>query len=64
MRLVLLHIQCPRIKNWKKGGMLPTTNKTLKVHLYHLIFHIKHSPGVHADKNIKDSIGTQLAHKK
>ena len=36
---------------FQKGGIFPTTNKTLKVHLYHLIFHIKHSSGVHADRN-------------
>ena len=84
MRLVLLHIQCPRFINWKKGakgpmiffggggiglrrwgmwpiitskgGIFPTTNKTLKVHSYHFIFHIKHSSGVHADRNSKDLI--------
>ena len=39
-----------------KGDIFPTTNKTLKVHLYHLIFHIKHSSGDHADRKIKDSI--------
>ena len=27
-----------------------------KVHSYHLIFHIKHLSGVHADRNIKDLI--------
>ena len=31
---------------FQKGGIFPTTNKTLKVHSYHLIFHIKHSSGV------------------
>ena len=41
---------------FQKGGIVPTTNKTLKVHSYHLIFHIKHSSGVHTDRNIKDSI--------
>ena len=41
---------------FQKGGIFPTTNKTLKVHSYHLIFHIKHSSGVHADRNSKDSI--------
>ena len=40
---------------FKKGGIYPTTNKTLKGHSYHLIFHIKRSSGVHADRNIKDS---------
>ena len=39
-----------------KGGHFPNTNKTLKAHSYHLIFHIKHSSDVHADRNIKDSI--------
>ena len=39
---------------FQKGGIFPTTNKTLKVHSYHLIFHIKHSSGVHADRNSKD----------
>ena len=38
-----------------KGCIFPTTNKTLKGHSYHLIFHIKRSSGVHADRNIKDS---------
>ena len=41
---------------FQKGGIFPTTNKTLKVHSYHLIFHIKHSSGVHADRDSKDSI--------
>ena len=41
--------------NISKGGIFPTTNKTLKGHSYHLIFHIKRSSGVHADRNIKDS---------
>ena len=41
---------------FQKGGISPTTNKTLKVHLYHLIFHIKHSSCVHADRNIKELI--------
>ena len=41
---------------FQKGDIFSTTNKTLKVHTYHLIFHIKHSSGVHADGNIKDSI--------
>ena len=41
---------------FQKGGIFPTTNETLKVHSYHLIFHIKHSSGVHAYRNIKDSI--------
>ena len=41
---------------FQKGGIFPTTNKTLKVHSYHLIFHIKHSSGVHADRNSKNSI--------
>ena len=41
---------------FQKGGIFPTTIKTLKVHSYHLIFHIKHSSGVHADRNSKDSI--------
>ena len=41
---------------FQKGGIFPTTNQTLKVHSYHLIFRIKPSSGVHADKNIKDSI--------
>ena len=41
---------------FQKGGIFSTTNKTLKVHSYHLIFHIKHSSGVHADRIIKDSI--------
>ena len=27
---------------FQKGGIFPTTNKTLKGHSYHLIFHIKH----------------------
>ena len=40
---------------FQKGGILPTTNKTLKGHSCHLIFHIKRSTGVHADRNIKDS---------
>ena len=40
---------------FQKGGIFPTTNKTLKGHSYHLIFHIKRSSGVHADRNIKDS---------
>ena len=35
---------------FQKGGIFPTTNKTLKVHSYHLIFHIKNSSGVHADR--------------
>ena len=26
---------------FQKGGIFPTTNKTLKGHSYHLIFHIK-----------------------
>ena len=38
---------------FQKGGIFPTTNKTLKGHSYHLIFHIKHSSGVHTDRNIK-----------
>ena len=41
---------------FQKGGIFPATDKTVKVHSYHLIFHIKHSSGVHADRNIKDSI--------
>ena len=41
---------------FQKGGIFPATIKTLKVHSYHLIFHIKHSSGAHADRNIKDSI--------
>ena len=41
---------------FQKGGISPTTNKTLKVYSYHLIFHIKHSSGVHADRNSKDLI--------
>ena len=41
---------------FQKGGIFPKTNTTLKVHSYHLIFHIKHSSGVHANRNIKDSI--------
>ena len=36
---------------FQKGGIFPTTNKTLKGHSY-LIFHIKRSSGVHADRNI------------
>ena len=40
---------------FQKRGIFPTTNKTLKGHSYHLIFHIKRSSGVHADGNIKDS---------
>ena len=40
---------------FQKGGIFQTTNKTLKGHSYHLIFHIKRSSGVHADRNIKDS---------
>ena len=40
---------------FQKGGIFPTTNKTLKGHSYHLIFHIKRSSGVHADRNSKDS---------
>ena len=40
---------------FQKGGIFPTTNKTLKGHSYHLIFHVKRSSGVHADRNIKDS---------
>ena len=40
---------------FQKGGIFPTTNKTLKGHSYHLIFHIKRSSGVHADRNITDS---------
>ena len=48
---------------FRKGGISPTTNKTLKVHLYHLIFHIKHSSGVNADRNIKDSIYWQTRSK-
>ena len=40
---------------FQKGGIFTTTNKTLKGHSYHLIFHIKRSSGVHADRNIKDS---------
>ena len=40
---------------FQKGGIFPTTNKTLKGHSYHLIFHIERSSGVHADRNIKDS---------
>ena len=40
---------------FQKGGIFPTTNKTLKGHSYHLIFHIKRSSGVHADRDIKDS---------
>ena len=35
---------------FQKGGIFPTTNKTLKGHLYHLIFHIKRSSGVHRKK--------------
>ena len=38
---------------FQKGGIFPTTNKTLKVHSHHPIFQIKHSSGVHADRNIK-----------
>ena len=35
---------------FQKGGIFPTTNKTLKGHSYHLTFHnIKRSSGVHAD---------------
>ena len=41
---------------FQKGGIFLITNKTPKVHSYHLIFYIKHSSGVHADSNIKDSI--------
>ena len=41
---------------FQKGGIFPTTNKTLKVHSCPLIFHIKHASGVHADTNIKDSM--------
>ena len=41
--------------SFQKGGIFPTTNKTLKGPSYHLIFHIKRSSGVHADRNIKDS---------
>ena len=40
---------------FQKGGIFPTTKNTLKGHSYHLIFHIKRSSGVHADKNFKDS---------
>ena len=40
---------------FQKGGIFPTTNKTLKAHSYHLIFHNKRSSGVHVDRNIKDS---------
>ena len=40
---------------FQKGGIFPTTNKTLKGHSYHLIFHIKRLSGVLADRNIKDS---------
>ena len=40
---------------FQKGGIFQTTNKTLKGHSYHLIFHIKRSSGVHADRNIKYS---------
>ena len=40
---------------FQKGGIFPTTNKTLKGHSYHLIFHIRRWSGVHADRNIKDS---------
>ena len=40
---------------FQKGGIFLTTNKTLKGHSYHLIFHFKRSSGVHADRNIKDS---------
>ena len=40
---------------FQKGGIFPTTNKTLKGHSYHFIFHIKRSSGVHADRNIKVS---------
>ena len=40
---------------FQKGGIVPTTNKTLKGHSYHLIFHIERLSGVHADRNIKDS---------
>ena len=40
---------------FQKGGIFPIINKTLKGHSYHLIFHIKRSSGVHADRNIKDS---------
>ena len=39
---------------FQKGGIFPTTNKTLKGHSYHLIFHIYRLSGVHADSNIKD----------
>ena len=38
-----------------KGAQFPNNKKTYKGHSYHLIFHIKRSPGVHADRNIKDS---------
>ena len=31
---------------FQKGGIFPTTNKTLKGHSYHLIFHIKRLSGV------------------
>ena len=40
---------------FQKGGIFSTTNKTLKGHSYHSVFHIKRSSGVHADRNIKDS---------
>ena len=40
---------------FQNGGIFPTTNKTLKGHSYHLMFHIKRSSGVHADRYIKDS---------
>ena len=40
---------------FQKGVIFSTTNKTLKCHSYHLIFHIKRLSGVHADRNIKDS---------
>ena len=30
---------------FQKGGIFTTTNKTLKGHSYHLIFHIKRSSG-------------------
>ena len=39
-----------------KRGAFSQQQITLKVHSYHLIFHIKHSSGVPADRNSKDSI--------
>ena len=32
---------------FQKGGIFPTTNKTLKGHSYHLIFHIKRPTPIH-----------------